>query len=1001
MKIQMNKTILFLFAIFLILGCDFEQKPNNKSPEPIVESSTGEETTSAVETIIFPPALPTETQDQATRTLNKNWNLTSAPVDHMLTIAEFLEIYPKIQSIWQWLPEKQSWKTFPYLEGFELLEVISPEEGYWIRTEGEFDFAEQGSFDFKNKFSDGWNLLGYSHTQPTISTEEFFSQSIFQQGNCGNGIDLVNAWAWKDNSWQIFLPKGDLQKFNEEYQTNFKLFSTIQPGDAFWINLGGSFFPPSMDESNGLVGNYHISIYEKGVQQGLGILEVTEDGKIEGNFYNNQQHSSEVLGCLGNNGTFLLTELISPEQIGVGQIDDTGIVKGILSDQTHRFSFNGFKEVENNQNYRSTSTNIDLNLFDGKYKATIDYLNQQMSVDLSVQSGALTFKFPDSSSLPIFIGNLREDGTFLAYAKNRQDSIQGTIDPITLYLKGKYLFGSLFGSIAGSHENTPKNLVRTTGELKVSSQDINLFLDDGQSFVELPAIEESLEDTQTFFSLSADTPPPTIETVSSTDGKKQRLTRTETPAIPNLVEDAPSLGDVLNPEIDIEEFDETLGDWLATPKTIGTTGNDGWKRVKHEGEMAVRNESTLSEQNYVWKLSKAFNLTEVSEASFHIKYRYLGHYYEAFQIILHDQADNTSHTLHEDVTATTGSHELTLDLSKYTGKSVKIELLLQKPDYTIEQRTGLYIYRVGMITPKTSNLTVSAKASGLNRSSLSRQSVSSSAARLISPRNGRELFPETEFAWTPGNTKEVYLKIYSAWGTRFYDHKIYDSGTILEGNSDYTILIDIPGYSGLIRAHLQSVGYDGRRMNRYYYFYAPSPKIVLPGNRTVLGSENLNLIWQKGYAWRTYMRVYTSQQTIYSGYPRDSVVNLQVPTNQGIIYVGLWYYYNYRWRYRTYSYYPPTPEIISPAPDNRWFNTSSEFVFDRASASYLYLQTYNQDGNYIESGYLWGNKKTFNLTSDDTMLKMRVWYYLPYFKRWYFKYRNYMSDTLIAKPPRL
>lgn len=219
----MQKWLLFLTLPWLLIAC-VESKRSN-------------------ETLELPPS-PLDYQTGITREIEPNrWNLVTFPVTQSTDLATFLTTnvnYSHITKIWGWdasLGDSGEWRVYPQFNDFALLNIIEPNQGYWIQAQVPFTFSETIGSPANYTFSKGWNLVGHPHTEPEVSLEDFFYKGSFWPQTCGLVDPVVSVWAWDDSSWKVYMPKrGGVSGFNQQNGTTFEELRTLEPGTGFWIN---------------------------------------------------------------------------------------------------------------------------------------------------------------------------------------------------------------------------------------------------------------------------------------------------------------------------------------------------------------------------------------------------------------------------------------------------------------------------------------------------------------------------------------------------------------------------------------------------------------------------------------------------------------------------------------------------------------------------------------------------------------------------------------------
>ena len=153
---------------------------------------------------------------------------------------------------------------------------------------------------------------------------------------------------------------------------------------------------------------------------------------------------------------------------------------------------------------------------------------------------------------------------------------------------------------------------------------------------------------------------------------------------------------------EINEFDEGSDGWTAYPSTIGRTSDPGWVNVGNDGEGSIRNNPTGTRYTYYWKLTKDIDLSNLDTPNLEVKYHFKGHTYDYFRIQIGEEgarrlSDFT--VLHEATEATSDPSEVSIDLSEYSGRRMRVQFILRKPYDVVERRIGLYLHRAAIVTP--------------------------------------------------------------------------------------------------------------------------------------------------------------------------------------------------------------------------------------------------------------------------------------------------------------
>lgn len=118
---------IYLLCSFFIFSCYQETTNDSQGSTTLIQDhSSLEESTNA----LFPPTLPNSSL--TARTLNKDWNLTSFPIESVTPIATLMQSggqYSNIVSIWSWNASLNDWAVYPKTSSFTLLTEVTPDMG--------------------------------------------------------------------------------------------------------------------------------------------------------------------------------------------------------------------------------------------------------------------------------------------------------------------------------------------------------------------------------------------------------------------------------------------------------------------------------------------------------------------------------------------------------------------------------------------------------------------------------------------------------------------------------------------------------------------------------------------------------------------------------------------------------------------------------------------------------------------------------------------------------
>lgn len=979
------RLLLVLSIILTIVGCEPRviQKNQPSSPTTTVDGDLQETVvTVANPNHAFPPTPFDQASDTTNRTLAKNWNLVSLPIEYPIEPQPFLEANPAIQSIWAWDHRNDTWKTYPQIETFESIQFLDPYQGYWLRTDYVATLAEVESLTPSYTLQKGWNLVGYGYGLPTVSADEFFA-AIGTSGACYTNNMIVNAWVWKDDAWQVYFPDSHaLADFNQKYNSQFTAIDVIEPGTGVWINTSDAIFPPALEYD----GTYQISLYSAGTPYGLGTLEVVS-GKVNGNLLTDE--SIPLDGCLGPNGTFTLTGSTQENQnlTATGTLQEADRIEGRYQFGNQTGSLAGILLNEDLRQLRKSEPGKTSSHFDQNYEAVLTKdqttlaefqftVADQTIAPVHIQVGAASYTLE---------GQLTSDGRLRL---NRLPSdnnpeiflIEGGIDPEHFTLYGRFRLGNQIGELQSPlylrDASTPMDLkISETSEIQP------IFFDDGQSFTDIPAIEYVLEETH--YAEDSDSEPPTLVdpmigastadqgilrvNPAFNDGETSDFDELETTeTIPDYVTNELPNGVDSNTYFLIDTFDGgDLDSFQYEPEMIGLTSRPGWKFVNQEGDGAIRNEMTESPQTYYWKLSNTYDLSSATQAKLQIRYQFKKHLYENFHILVGEETGEMQ-LLQEITEASDGIQDQEFDLSDYLGQKIRIEFVLKKPNNVIERRIGLYVFQAGVILASPEALEKEEFSPEVQQTRTATR-TSNVYPRMLGPSNRILSHSQPTFRWDNGTAQRVYLAVYTARSLVYYNRVYPAVGREITPQRT----IALPFDEGAIRVKLTYQMPNGRWGNRYYFYYLRSGQLTWPLNGSTLSYNKTLFAWTRGNARSMYLNVYTRQGRVFYGRVENNFKELEVPTDQGKVYVNLWALMGNRWQYRRYTFNPPPPKLINPQIE--YFFDQIEVTVNRASAPYVYFQVF-YGNQYITAQFLREGAPIVSLPGQEENLRIRLWY---------------------------
>ncbi len=153
----------------------------------------------------------------------------------------------------------------------------------------------------------------------------------------------------------------------------------------------------------------------------------------------------------------------------------------------------------------------------------------------------------------------------------------------------------------------------------------------------------------------------------------------------------------------IQDFTQGVGLWRTSPQRIGRSKTPGWKIVSRSGGKALRNSATGSKATYYWRIRQVFDLSDLMQPKFALKYEFRGHGYTGMtvQIGPAKARRKSAFTTIYETTEANGTQRIELDLSEHAGEIRQLRVVLRKPRGVVETKVGLYIHHLELVSENT------------------------------------------------------------------------------------------------------------------------------------------------------------------------------------------------------------------------------------------------------------------------------------------------------------
>jgi len=153
----------------------------------------------------------------------------------------------------------------------------------------------------------------------------------------------------------------------------------------------------------------------------------------------------------------------------------------------------------------------------------------------------------------------------------------------------------------------------------------------------------------------------------------------------------------------VQDFSAGVGLWRLSPQRLGRSKTPGWKIVSRDGGKALRNSPTRSKRTYYWRLRQIFDLRDLEEPEFELKFEFMGHGYSGMSVWIGPAKARRSSDFEKiyEITEATGVKRIKLDLSEHAGTRRQIRIILRKPRGTKETKVGLYLHHLELLSENT------------------------------------------------------------------------------------------------------------------------------------------------------------------------------------------------------------------------------------------------------------------------------------------------------------
>ncbi len=276
-------------------------------------------------------------------------------------------------------------------------------------------------------------------------------------------------------------------------------------------------------------------------------------------------------------------------------------------------------------------------------------------------------------------------------------------------------------------------------------------------------------------------------------------------------------------------------------------------------------------------------------------------------------------------------------------------------------------------------------------------------ARLTSPPPGTTLAsPSATFEWTADGVSQTALYV-GTTGVGSYDLYAADQGTALSAT-----VSDLPGDGSVIYVRLWSrLGAAWQYADYIYRATTGGVRLTTPAPRSTLTSSTVTLAWsvpRNALGIRLYVGVGGPGSYDICSSTQDLSGLMTVgglPTNGETVYVRLWAYFPWGWRYNDYTYatggLPNSAQLTAPVPGSTLTGSGATLRWTAGSGVsqiFLYVGT-EGPGSYdiycAPQGTSFLGTSVSGLPTDGRTVYVRLWSYVG--GRWRYEDYTYQAVT--------
>lgn len=171
------------------------------------------------------------------------WNMVQLPITASQSSSSYFSGKTYLKRVWYWdsslNDSSGGWKTFPLTDGFEFLDTVQPNQGYWFHLTQKGGLRGFRAITAESyALASGYNLVSVRSGQTPIPVEVFLGTQHFtdQNGDPLSSSPVNRAWYYdQEEGWLVWSPSQTISEINTSLGVNLHGLEAVQPGTSIWI----------------------------------------------------------------------------------------------------------------------------------------------------------------------------------------------------------------------------------------------------------------------------------------------------------------------------------------------------------------------------------------------------------------------------------------------------------------------------------------------------------------------------------------------------------------------------------------------------------------------------------------------------------------------------------------------------------------------------------------------------------------------------------------------